>query len=70
MSLIQGNSTLTFDRKDHIWYKREKDFKCILCGGICRIRPFYPTPQEWMPDTYEKVTAKEKAMCRYKGERL
>ncbi len=52
------------DRKDHVWVGVCKHFKCVLCGAITlRKPPPYPTPEDWLPDTYETLTLDERALC-------
>jgi len=56
------------DRKDHVWYpckskERDTDWICVLCGAVCATMPPYPTPQEWMPLRYDRLTVEVKALC-------
>lgn len=53
------------NRADHVWlyYIDRNRWKCVLCGAICVHPPKYPTPPDWMPDRYEKLTEEEQVMC-------
>ena len=55
----------SIDRKDHCWYHRGGDYKCLFCGGVTTNPPPHPTPEGWMPDRIEAVTEDERAMVPY-----
>lgn len=56
------------DRKDHVWVRLEGGvYKCVLCGGMARQPPGYPTPRDWLPTKYEPLTDEERALCPGKG---
>ena len=61
--------TTTMDnvnRKDHVWRRVRDGWKCVLCGAVaCATHPpEYPTPKDWMPDRYAKLTQTERDMCQ------
>jgi hypothetical protein len=53
------------DRKEHVWTYRSKDrrWRCVLCGAVCKVPPPYPTPPGWLPEGYEPLTREERAAC-------
>jgi len=55
----------TPDRKDHLWAKVPDGpgFKCVLCGAVTPTRPpSYPTPGDWMPARYERLTDQDRSL--------
>lgn len=46
---------------EHHWFTTEKGVKCALCGAVARERPPSPTPEEWTPERYERLTDDERA---------
>ena len=63
----QTPKTVKPSRSDHIWVRVDKLFKCVLCGGVTRSPPDFPTPREWMPDRYYPLTPDERSMLPYLG---
>lgn len=53
----------TPNRTDHVWFKTNGVFKCCLCGAVTRRPPHYPTPPDWSPLRYERLTDDERALC-------
>ncbi len=56
------------ERTDHIWFRDGKDrWKCCLCGGVYRGKkpPPFPTPKEFIPDTFELLTDEERAVAPF-----
>lgn len=56
---FQTPRTVNPHRGDHVWQWRGQDYKCVLCGGVCRSPPSYPTPAGWLPDHYERLTVED-----------
>lgn len=60
----QSPKSKELDRTEHVWSKAVRGyFKCVLCGAVTDHPPQRPTPEDWYPDRYEKLTAKERALC-------
>jgi hypothetical protein len=56
------------DRKDHVWTRRGVCWKCVLCGATTfSDPPEYPTPEDWTPRRYEKLTESERSKGRRKS---
>lgn len=63
MASFQKVGQRKVDRKDHIWFKQDNIFKCCLCGATTGVPPNYPTPPDWVPKTFQLLTAEERLMC-------
>lgn len=65
----QQPSDQSIDRSDHVWLKTGRyESKCVLCGGVCKNPPPpYPTPDDYNPLRYEKLTVEEKSIFPYKN---
>jgi hypothetical protein len=51
-------------RQDHVWVGRKADWICCLCGAVTsETPPPCPTSNGWMPERYEPLTGKERALC-------
>ena len=55
-------------RAEHVWLNLKKQnrpgWKCVLCGAVTRKSPpVKPTPDEWLPDTFEPLTDSERNLC-------
>lgn len=62
----QMPTDLEIDRKDHVWIERQGKrprFKCVLCGAVTDKPPDSPTPQNWNPQWYEKLTPQDRTAC-------
>jgi hypothetical protein len=38
-------------------------WKCGLCGALTNVPPVYPTPVDWLPVDYEKLTEEERELA-------
>lgn len=63
----QTPETPKADRTDHVWIVRPGGgYKCVICGGVTKTPPHYPTPKDWMPDGFElPLTPTERQVCPY-----
>ena len=54
-------------RGDHCWFPHDAGFKCVLCGAVILsgTPPPCPTPKDFLPDTYERLTSGERALLPY-----
>jgi hypothetical protein len=52
-------------RTDHVWFQSGTRWKCCICGAITLAEqpPDHPTPEDWLPHTYEKLTEFERCLC-------
>jgi hypothetical protein len=70
---FQQVGDLLVERTDHVWYARVDcgrvvAWKCVLCGAVTsKVPPFYPTPDGWVPEGVEALTAEERGMCPFPG---
>jgi hypothetical protein len=56
------------DRADHVWAKTQGGrYKCMTCGAITQSPPAYPTPDDWRPERYERLTAGERELVPFVG---
>lgn len=66
MPTFQKAGCKNLDRKDHIWVRQEKRWKCVLCGAVVQavnLPPSYPTSGDFVPERFEELTAAERSMC-------
>lgn len=66
---FQTTKTEKPERSDHIWYLRDDGrWKCCTCGAIASRPPYFPTPDNWIPECYElPLTPEERVMCPNKN---
>lgn len=52
---------------DHVWFETgfEGNYKCCLCGAVAKLPPPYPTPEDWVPERYERLLLSERALFAY-----
>ena len=54
------------DYSEHLWQAQPERWKCLTCGAITKtIPPEVPTPVDWLPERYEKVTKDERALVPF-----
>lgn len=68
---MQTTRTKNPNRKEHLWYYRlaHDNYKCVLCGGVSR-DPGTMEVNDALPERFEKLTDKERAMAPFLGARL
>ena len=59
-------------RTDCIWREirsagAEPLWRCVLCGAVCHQPPDFPTPKDWLPLRYDKLTAEDRALAPFIG---
>lgn len=64
---FQTTKTRNANRKDHIWLWRGRDYICCLCGAIDTDPPGYPTPKDYLPTTYVRLTDEERGAVNRRG---
>lgn len=60
--MFQTVKTSNADRTDHVWKPKGEEWKCVICGGITKDPPDYPTPEDFHVDSYEKLTDEERRL--------
>ncbi len=51
-------------RTEHVWHPRRRGgWVCVLCGAVHYNPPPHPAPAEWVPEFYEPLTDKLRALC-------
>lgn len=52
------------DRTDHVWFcLGNGSFKCVLCGGVTKNPPPYPTREGWVPEGFSKLCEADRRIC-------
>ena len=57
---------IRLDFSDHVWLwlKGRGVWKCGTCGAVTAKRPPVPTPPDWMPEVYERLTKEDRAAVK------
>lgn len=65
MAKYQKVGDKAYERTDHVWKVFGNGYLCCLCGGFTRQKPPpFPTPQDWLPETFIELNAKDRAQVR------
>lgn len=63
--MFQTPKSRKLDRADHVWttHYGRSGWICCLCGALTTRPPDYPTPGDWLPTEFVKLTDAERALC-------
>jgi hypothetical protein len=64
---MQTTVTRDNNRGYHVWHyrKKEKNWKCVLCGAVSANPGEELVKEDWMPERYEPLTDEERNLSPY-----